>query len=68
MGFAARDIFMLKVFAVAGLILLGAYLGLVIWLSQSGFMSEAEHFAAAAAIDNQTPHELTIEWLADGQE
>ena len=43
MGFAARDIFMLKVLAVAALILFGAYLGLMFWLSQSGFMSEGEH-------------------------
>ena len=59
---------MLKVLGITALVLFGAYLGMVFWLSQTDFMSEGEGFGAAAGIENLTGRELTLEALLDGDE
>ena len=59
---------MLKVLGITALVLFGAYLGMVFWLSQTDFMSEGEGFGAAAGIENLTGRELTLEARVDGDE
>ncbi len=59
---------MFKVLGIVALVLIGAYLAMVFWLSQSGFMSEGGGFGAAAGVENLTGRELTLEALVDGDE
>lgn len=68
LGIAPRDILMLKVLGITALVLAGAYLGMVFWLSQTDFMTEGEGFGAAAGVENLTGRELRLEALVDGNE
>jgi hypothetical protein len=65
MWFAPRDLLMLKILGVAALVLLGAYLALVLWLTQTDFM--AEDFPGSVSVENLTGRELILEARVEGE-